>query len=195
MLNNKYHIRRALWGLLLTGSLAWAGGPQYFGFTINVNSKEDVINTLKARHAVFNDQYGYKGYSQDLPVIKVMNDPLLSSQGEIDEAFLEFTPDKKLYRIAVTWRDAGKTYTVIKDVFDGKYQLQKNSGQGFVKKHIYKNGDTKIILTRNAFGFGSNQKTSVEYLHLPALPEVEKMKQRIDTHIKNKNVKEKGANL
>jgi len=101
----------------------------------------------------------------------------------------------------VTWRDAGETYTIVKDVFDSKYQLQKNSSRGFVTKHIYHNKDTEIILTRNNFGFGANQKTSVDYIYLPAVSAVESMKARIDAHIKAKNVKNvknvknKGINL
>lgn len=195
MFKNKYHIRRALWGILLTGSVAWAGSPEYMGFTLNVNSKSDVEQTLKARNATFSSNYGYRGYGQDLPIIKVMHDPIMNTKGQIDEAWLSFTPDKKLYQISVTWRDAGKTYTVIKDVFDSKYKLTNNTGRGFIKKHTYKNGDTKITLSRNSFGFGESQKTSVEYLYLPALSEVKSMKKKIDNAIKTKNMKQKGVNL
>lgn len=195
MLTNKYHIRRALWGLLLTGSVALAGAPEHLGFALHINSYEDVVKKLKARNAVFSDQYGYRGYANDLPVIKVMSDNLMNVHGEIDSAWLNFTPNHKLYLISVTWKDEGKTYTIIKDVFDQKYQLQNNTGRGFVTKHIYKNGDTKITLIRNTFGFGLNQKTSIEYLHLPSVSEVETMKQEIDAHIKKKNMKQKGVNL
>ena len=155
---NKYHIRRLTWGLLLTGSMAVAGGPNYFGLTLNLNTQDDVIKTLKARKANFNDNYGYRGYGNDLPVIKILNDPLFNQHGDLQDAWLEFTPKKRLYRIHVTWRDAGDTYTLIKDVFDDKYQLQRQSGKGFVSKHIYQHGDTLITLTRNRFGFGKNQK-------------------------------------
>ena len=192
---NRYHIRRALWGILLTGSMAWAGGPEYFGLTLNINSKDDVIKTLKARNTNFSSNYGYRGYGKDLPMIKIVNDPLLNNHGVIDEAWLKFTPDKKLYEIVVSWRDAGQTYTVIKDVFDEKYQHKKNTGRGFVKSHIYKHGDTKIILTRNAFGFGENQTTKVSYLHQPSVVDVNKMKAKIDDFIKRQNIKKQGVNL
>ena len=192
---NKYHIRRLLWGFLLTGSMAVAGGPEYFGLTLNINTKDDVVKTLTARHARFNDNFGYHGYGTDLPAIKVFSDPLLNQQGVIDEAWLEFTPAKKLYRISVTWRDAGDTYTLIKDVFDEKYHLQRQSGQGFVTKYIYEKGDTRITLTRNTFGFGENQTTKIEYVHEPSLKVVNAMKRKIDAQIKADNIKRKGQNL
>ena len=192
---NKYHIRRALWAILLTSSLAIAGGPEYLGLTLNVNTQSDVEKLLKSRHSVFKSNYGYRGYSSDLHSIKIIRDPLLNKHGEIVDAWLNFGPDKKLYKISVTWRDAGETYTIVKDVFDSKYQLQKNTNRGFVKKHIYQNKDTEIILTRNNFGFGADQKTSVEYIYLPAVAEVDLMKAKIDAHIKSKNIKNKGINL
>ena len=192
---NKYYIRRSLWAILLTTSVALAGGPEYFGLTINVNSKSDVIKTLKSRNATYNDNYGYKGYSKTLAVIKVINDPLLNTHGVIKDAWLEFTPDDKLYRINVDWRDAGKTYLIIKDVFDDKYQHQQNTSRGFVTKHIYHNGDTRITLTRNAFGFRDRQITSVEYLYTPAMKDVDAMKRKINSDIKQKNIKHKGKNF
>lgn len=192
---NKYHIRRALWAILLTSSLAIAGGPEYLGLTLNVNTHSDVEKTLKSRHSVYKSNYGYRGYSKDLPIIKISRDSLLNKHGEISDAWLYFDPDKKLYKISVTWRDAGETYTIVKDVFDSKYQLQKDKNRGFVKKHFYQNKDTEIILTRNNFGFGTDQKTSVEYIYLPAVAEVDVMKAKIDAHIKSKNIKNKGVNL
>ena len=192
---NKYHIRRALWAILLTSSLAIAGGPEYLGLTLNINTQSQVEKALKSRQSTFESNYGYRGYSKDLPIIKVTRDPLLNKHGEISDAWLYFDPDKKLYKISVTWRDAGETYTIVKDVFDSKYQLQKNSSRGFVTKHIYHNKDTEIILTRNNFGFGASQKTSVDYVYLPAVSAVESMKARIDAHIKAKNIKNKGVDL
>lgn len=192
---NKYYFRRALWLLIFSCSFAVAGGPDYLGFTLNIDTHGDVINKLKNRHAMHNERYGYRGYSSDLPIIKVTRDPLINQYGEIHEAWLSFTPNKKLYKINITWRDAGKTYTIIKEVFDGKYQLQKNTGRGFVKSHTYKNNDTEIVLTRNNFGFGTDQKTSVQYLYLPAVDVVEKTKAKIDTQIQRKRVKSNTLNL
>ena len=192
---NKYHIRRALWGILLTSSIAFAGGPEYLGLTLNLNTQTDVLNKLKARNAIFENKYGYRGYSSDLAVIKVIRDPIINTHGEIDEAWLYFTPKKKLYKIMVSWRDEGKTYTIVKDIFDSKYQLQNNTTRGFLTKRFYKDNDTKIILTRNSFGFGANKKTAVEYIFEPAITEVEKMREKIDAHIKSKNVKTKGVDL
>ena len=183
---NRYIIRRALWGLLLTGSMAIAGSPEHLGFTLNINSHDDVVKKLKARNATFNDRYGYRGYSKELPVVQVTSDPLMNAQGKVDKAWLEFTPDNKLYRISVTWRDSGDTFVVIRDVFESKYQKTQTTGRGFVKNHIYQSGDTKITLSRNSFGFGNDQKTSVEYLYLPAV---------LDNDIKAKNIKKKGVNL
>ena len=57
------------------------------------------------------------------------------------------------------------------------------------------NKDTEIILTRNNFGFGANQKTSVEDIYLPTISEVDAMKAKIDAYIKSKNIKNKGFNL
>lgn len=192
---NKYYIRKATWMLLLTASIAWAGGPEYLGLTLNINTKSEVEKKLNQRNAVFNSNYGYRGYSNDLPVIKLISDPLLNKQGDTKEAWLYFSPDKKLYKMSVTWRDPGDTYSVIKDVFDAKYQLQKNAGRGFVRKHVYQDKNTEIVLTRNSFGFGNDQLTSVDYIYIPKVDEVKKMKSRIDVHIKAKNVKDKGINL
>ena len=192
---NKYHIRRALWAVLLTSSMAIAGGPQYLGLSLNINTKDEVEKTLKSRQSIYESNYGYRGYSRELPIIKVTNDPLFNKQGDVSEAWLYFGPDQKLYRISVTWHDVGETYTVVKDVFDSKYKLQKNTREGFVRKHFYQNKDTEIVLTRNNFGFGKNQKTSVQYTFIPAVAEVESMKRKVDAHIKAKNMKNKGVNL
>ena len=47
----------------------------------------------------------------------------------------------------------------------------------------------------NKFGFGADQKTSVDYIYLPAVSVVESMKAKIDAHIKAKNVKNKSVDL
>ena len=56
---NKYNVRRLLWTTLLTGSVALANGPQYLGFTINVDTEDKVKERLKARGANYNDNFGY----------------------------------------------------------------------------------------------------------------------------------------
>ena len=195
MLSNKYHIRRAIWLIVLTSTSLLAGNNQvYLGLTIG-DDKKTIKETLQKRNASFADNYGYKGYGKELPIIKVERDPLMSKHGQVKEGWLHFTPDGKLYMISVTWRDAGETYAIIKDVMDQKYGRGNVIVNGFKKTHTYSNGPVEIALHRNNFGFGNAQTTKLSYTHTPSLPSVRKMEVRIDEHIRQKRLKESGSNL
>ena len=195
MLMNRYHIRRLLWMALLTGSIAVAGSPTYLGLTLNVDSTS-VEKLLKSRGSVYDTNYGYKGYSKDLPVFKITSDPIMGKHGQINEAWLQFTPaPHRLYLISATWADSGSTFNLLKDVLDQKYVRSGTEGRGFVKRYLYQDGDVAIRLTRNSFGFGKDQSTTLEYIYQPAVPDVENMKAKIDQTIKKKKLKSSGADL
>lgn len=184
--------------LLMTamlGTTATAAARDYFGLSLNDTSKAQAIEVLKARKAVFEADYGYKGYGKDLPSIKINADTRMGQYGQLEEAWLNFTPDKRLYKISITWADAGKTYRDLRDILDQKYGLDGNAGQGFVKRRNYRDGKVSISLIRNTFGFGDDQRTTLVYDYKPARAEVQAMKQRIDQHIKRQKLKNAGDNL
>jgi hypothetical protein len=60
---------------------------------------------------------------------------------------------------------------------------------------LYRDGNTKITLERNTFGFGADQKTSLIYQWSPFVGEVNKMKAAIEDDIKKKNAKKVGKDL
>ncbi|RNA65711.1 hypothetical protein CR163_011110 [Prosthecochloris sp. ZM_2] len=86
---------------------------------------------MKSAGGVFDDNYGYKGYGSDLPIIKVSYYEKFNKFGSVREAWLSFSPDKKLYDISVTWQDAGETFKTLKDALDTKYGAASPQGVGF----------------------------------------------------------------
>ena len=195
MLSSKYHIRRAIWLIILTSTSLLAGNNQvYLGLSIG-DDKKTVKETLQKSNASFADSYGYKGYGRDLPMMKVERDALMSKHGSVKEGWLHFTPEGKLYLISVTWHDAGETYAIIRDVMEQKYGQGMVLRMGFETKHTYQDGPVEIELLRNAFGFGTQQTTRLSYTHTPALPAVHQMERRIDADIKQKRLKGSGTDL
>jgi hypothetical protein len=166
---------------------------EYMSFDLGKASHSQVISLLKNSNANFETDYGYKGY-KDLLLIKVNNYNKLSKYGTISSAWLSFAPDKSLYKFEVTYRDAGKIFHTFKDALESKYSRINTSNAGFNKSTTYLDGETKITLKRNEFGFGSDQKTSLVYEYKPSLSTVFEMKKLIDKTISSKNA-EKAADL
>ncbi|MBD3792031.1 MAG: hypothetical protein IE918_07805 [Campylobacterales bacterium] len=167
---------------------------EYLGLGLGEMSTDQVKEYFKKSGSRFSDNYGYKGYS-DLPVMKVDYYEKFNKYGQVHEAWLSFSPDKKLYEISVTWRDAGETFKTMKDALDTKYGSASARGMGFNQSYEYRDGKVEITLGRNTFGFGSEQKTSLTYVFTPALAEVNKMKNIIEEDIKKKNAKKAASDL
>lgn len=180
--------------LMLTCPVVLHAG-EYFGFNPGQQSRAEVVTLLQEQNASFDTNYGYRGYSKDLPVIKVEHYPTFSKFGSVKEAWLSFTPDKVLYDIDVTWADGGETFKTIKDALDTKYGSPQISGSGFRRQFRYRDNQVKITLTRNTFGFGSDQSTSLRYVYQPAVAAVKAMKERIEKDIKQKNAQKAAADL
>lgn len=172
-----------------------ANATEYLGFDLGVASKDRVAQQLKASKSSFEDNWGYRGYSSDLPSYKVLDHDRFNKFGRVSEAWLEFSPKGVLYRISVTYNDAGEAFKVLKDALDTKYGRATQRGSGFEVEYKYKDGKTDIYLIRNTFGFGSDQKTSLIYLWTPLVGEVGKMKAAIEDDIRKKNAKKAASDL
>ncbi|RMG88153.1 MAG: hypothetical protein D6708_11950 [Candidatus Dadabacteria bacterium] len=179
---------------VLACGVAGALAGTYFGLTPGKTTWDQAKETLAAEGAAFEDNWGYRGYSE-LPSIKVLGYGRFSRLGAVREAWLEFSPDRVLYRISVTWGDAGETYKLVKDALDGKYGAPSTSGFGFESRYEYRDGSVRITLVRNTFGFGADQTTRLEYLYEPAVGAVEAMKAKIEADIRQKNLKRAGGDL
>jgi hypothetical protein len=167
---------------------------EYLGLLLG-DSHERVVAALKAAAAHYDVGYGYRGYSRDLPVIKVDRYERFDKFGSVKEAWLSFGPDGKLFKISVAWSDAGETFEVVKDGLDTKYGKAKGSGMGFERDYSYVDRDVEIILNRNTFGFGKDQSTTLIYLFTPALAEVRRVRELIEEDIKKKNAVKGAADL
>jgi len=177
--------------LLLFVSSANAG--KYLGFELGKQTIDEVKAFLKSKGASFDDNYGYKGY-RDLPMIKVLYYEKFNKFGSVKDAWLSFAPDKKLYKISVTWRDKGETFKVLKDALDVKYGTPVETNIfGFQQDYKYRDGNVEIILNRDNFGFVG--KTSLTYIYTPALADVKKMETLIEEDIKKKNAKKAISDL
>jgi len=178
---------------VLSNSMVCA--QEYLGLKLGKMTIEQVKVLLKKTSGRYDDNYGYRGYGNDLPLIKITYYEKFNKFGSVNSAWLSFTPDKKLYDISVTWNDAGKIFQTMKDALDSKYGNASRKGGGFNQSYKYKNGNISISLDRNTFGFGERQKTSLSYVHTPDLPEVNKMKKMIELDIKKKNAKKAASDL
>lgn len=184
--------------LVIVGTLALATNlfaGEYFGLGLGGMDIEQVKEHFKKTGARFSDNYGYKGHSKKLLVMKVDYYEKFNKFGDVKEAWLSFSPDKKLYEVSVTWRDAGDTFKTIRDALDSKYGNPETSGMGFNQDFIYRDKSVDINLNRNTFGFGSEQSTTLIYVFTPALAEVGKMKNLIDEDIRKKNAEKAASDL
>jgi len=168
---------------------------EYLGLGLGEQSEEQVTATLKDAGARFETDHGYKGYGNDLRTFKVTSYERFNKFGGVKEAWLQFGPDKELYQIDVTWFDAGYTFKTLKDALDTKYGASTPQGMGFDQSYKYRDGVVSISLGRNTFGLGSDQKTSLTYVHTPALASVEKTKELIEDDIRKKNAKKAASDL
>lgn len=168
---------------------------EYLGLDLGVQSISDAKSAIKQSGGRYDDGYGYKGYT-DLESLKILQFDRFSKYGIVKEAWLNFTPNKKLYKISVTWSDSGETFKLFKDALDSKYGSANRSGGGFKQNYSYKDGvDVEVVLERNTFGFGHDQTTSLNYTFLPVLGDVSNMKGLIEDHIRKENAKKAGADL
>ena len=167
----------------------------YLGFKLGAVLHSEVANQLKTAGAQFSTAYGYKGYGGELPIMKVDSYDIFNRYGSVKEAWLSFTPEKKLYNIAVTWSDTGSTFTTLKDALDSKYGSGVKSGRGFNHYYEYNDKDIIIVLDRNTFGFGPDQSTGLSYTYRTALPEVDRMKELIEADIRQKNASKAASDI
>jgi len=178
---------------LTSTSMTYA--KEYLGLNLGEVTKEQVKKHLKDTGGRFDENYGFKGYANDLPILKIQYYEKFNKFGNVSDAWLSFSPDKKLYQISVTWRDSGEIFKTMRDALDSKYSDASRSGRGFNQTYKYQDTNIVISLERNTFGFGDRQKTSLIYIFTPALAEVDKMKSLIEQDIKNKNAKKAAADL
>jgi hypothetical protein len=172
-----------------------AQAKSYLSFDIGKTTKQQAQVQLEKSKAKFETNYGYKGYSTDLPIFKINDYEVFRKYGTVKQAWMHFTPANILYKVTVTYADAGSTYKVFKDSLSSKYGTGRNSGGGFNKTSQYFDGDVKVTLGRNEFGFGSDQKTTLSYEFEPALSSVTNMQNRIKDQIAKKNAAKASADL
>lgn len=193
-------IAAGFFGVLLIGTVLLSGRPlyakEYLGFSPGTQTWDEVILTLKSANAVYDPNWGYKGY-MDLPFVKVISYEKFNKFGQVKEAWLEFTPDKKLYRIKVTWENAGKTFKILKDALDTKYGQPAIPGMvenmGFQKEFYYRDHEIKITLKLNEFGFAPT--TTLIYTYTPGTSKFENEKKRIEAYIRQQNARKAGSDL
>ncbi|MGA1862462.1 hypothetical protein OWM07_06225 [Deferribacter thermophilus] len=161
------------------------------GFDIGNQNYSDVMKYLDKNNARY-EKYYYKGYS-DLKYLKIFNYKLFEKYGTVSEAWLDFDPDDKLYKLTVSWKDDNGVFNLLKDALDAKYKKLSNSGSMFLKTVTYSDGDIKITLEQNTFGFVPI--TTLTYTYTPSISAVEKMQELIKEDIKKKNAKKAASDL
>ena len=124
-------MKKLLAAVAVSLTVTVSAGAEYLGLDLGVASKDKVVQQLKAANASFEDDYGYKGYGSDLPMVKVQTYEKFNRLGSVKESWLEFSPKGILYRISVTYSDAGETFKMLKDALDTKYGRAQTSGGGF----------------------------------------------------------------
>jgi hypothetical protein len=172
-----------------------AQAKSYLSFDLGKTTKQQVKIQLEKNNSQFETNYGYKGYSTDLPIFKINDYRVFRKYGTVNQAWMHFTPDNILYKVTVTYNDAGSTYKVFKDSLTSKYGVGANTGSGFNKTSTYGDGDVQITLARNEFGFGNNQKTILTYEFEPAKASVYNMQKKIEQHIAKQNSAKASADL
>jgi hypothetical protein len=184
-------INTAMLTVALSLSAMTTQAKEYLTLDVGEASLAEIKSQLKSVSAQFDSNYGYKGYT-DLPMIKVERFPAFDKHGSVQSAWLYFTPDKTLYKVDVTYSDAGRLHTMFRDALNSKYERLAVNNHGFNKKSVYRDGDFEITLSRNEFGFGSDQKTQLTYVFSPSLGDVRSMEQLIEQVIRDKNAQKAG---
>ncbi len=167
----------------------------YLGLDLGIATKDQIAKHFDASGSSFESDWGYKGYSNDLTLFKVLSYERFNKFGNVNEAWLEFSPKNILYRIMVKYNDSGETFKVLKDALDSKYGQSNRQGGGFESQYKYRDGKAAVILIRNTFGFNADQKTTLIYEWTPFNGEVNKMKATIEEDIKKKNAKKAASDL
>lgn len=104
--------------LLFISITATSNAAEYLGLDLGEATKEKVLQQLNASNSQFEDDYGYKGYTKDLPSVKILRYEKFDMPGSVSDAWLKFSPNAVLYLISVTYSDAGETFKVLKDALD-----------------------------------------------------------------------------
>lgn len=188
-------MKKFLIGLIFLGHIGFVQAADYLGFDLGVATKDKIAQQLNISNSSFEDNYGYQGYLDKLPSFKILRYEKFSKFGNVNEAWLDFSPKGVLYKILVTYNDSGETFKLLKDALDTKYGKVNQQGFGFRSEYKYRYGKVEIILIRDTFGFGNEQKTTLTYIWTPLISEVNKMKELIENDIKNKNAKKAASDL
>ncbi|MRV75993.1 hypothetical protein GJ700_30195 [Duganella sp. FT92W] len=188
-------MKKQLFAVLYACVCLSAGAAEYLGFDLGTLTYDNAKKQLQAANAPFEDTWGYQGYVQDLPSLKVLGYEKFNKYGNVKEAWLQFSPKKVLYKITVQYNDAGDTFKLLKDALDTKYGRATQHGAGFETEYRYRDGKADITLHRNTFGFGNDQVTSLIYVWPALIGEVKQMQAAIEADIKKKNAKKAGADL
>lgn len=167
----------------------------YLGLPLGEADKDAVAKQLRQQQASFGDDYGWKGYVNELPIFKINAYHKFDKFGQVKEAWLGFAPDGKLYQIDVTWWDAGATFKMLKDALDSKYGNAAGKGFGFDSNYTYRDGPVSIVLERDTFGFSDEQKTRLRYTYTPLLSKVRSARALIEQDIKEKNARKAAGDL
>lgn len=171
---------------------------KYLGFSPGAQSWDEVVSVLKTAHAFYETDYGYQGYSKILPMIKVKSYKKFSTFGLVKESWLEFTPDKKLYRILVTWGNKDENFKTLKDALDIKYGEPKTGKRGFREEYQYANpGDhgVAILLEHDTSGLFDLPWFALAYTYTPGTQAYLDARKRVDADIKQKNAQKVGSDL
>ena len=79
--------------LLLVTLTVSTNAAEYLGLDLGVATKEKVLQQLKASNSPYEDDYGYRGYANDLPSVKILGYEKFNKLGSVTEAWLEFSPN------------------------------------------------------------------------------------------------------
>lgn len=203
----KEHLELSSRSSVDSGGLSWNAAvanenrvkvKKYLGFSPGAQSWDEVVSTLKTAHAVYKATYSYQGYTKVLPVIKVNSYEKFSKFGLVKESFLFFTPDRKLYRILVTWGNTDETFKILKDALDVKYGQPKIGKMGAREKYRYANhGDHEvaILLEHDTSRLFELPWFALSYTYTPSTQKYLDAKKRIDADIKQKNAQKVGSDL
>jgi hypothetical protein len=184
-------INKAVITIALVLSASAIQAKEYMGINVGAVKASQIDLALKEAGANYSPKFSYRGY-RELTIYKVNSYKAFGKHGRVNEAWLHFTPKNVLYKFEVTYSDSGQVYAKFKDALNSKYQQLKSSRSGFVSTTNYKDGDVKITLTRNEFGFGNSQKTTIEYAHSPSLNYIQNLQTLIDEAIVEENAKKAG---
>lgn len=167
---------------------------EYLGFDLGVASKAKVVEQLKSAGAQFETDWSYRGYAE-LPMVKVLSHQRFAKFGALNHAWLLFAQGGELYALTAEYADEGATFKMFKDALDSKYGKPRQSGFGFQTTFHYRDGKAEITLTRDTFGFGAEQKTSIRYAWAPLAAQVQRTRDAIEADIRAKNAKKAGSDL